>query len=153
MPLPKPMIEETDAEFISRCFFDPTMENEYSDESQRIAVCYAQLDEYKQKEQTFADYPKTAREQARRALEHKKEHNSKCGTAVGWARARQLASGEALSLRTLKRTYSFLSRAQVYDKGRFFDEDGAEICGSVMYAAWGGDTMLNWCERQLSNEQ
>ena len=45
------------------------------------------------------------------------------------------------------RTYSFLSRAKVYDQGDFTDEDGKEICGSIMYAAWGGDEMLRWAKR------
>ena len=47
------------------------------------------------------------------------------------------------------RTFSFLSRAKVYDQGKFFDEDGKEICGSIMYAAWGGDPMLNWAKRTI----
>jgi HK97 family phage prohead protease len=45
------------------------------------------------------------------------------------------------------RTYSFLSRAKVYDQGKYFDEDDNEICGSIMYDAWGGSTMLPWAER------
>jgi HK97 family phage prohead protease len=39
----------------------------------------------------------------------------------------------------------------VYDKGSFKDEDGKQICGSIMYAAWGGDEMHRWAERTLEN--
>lgn len=97
----------------------------------------------------WSDYPESASEQARRALRHREENGSDCGTGVGWARARQLADREALSDETVKRTFSFLSRAKTYDQGGFTDADGAEICGSIMYAAWGGDPMLRWSERTV----
>jgi HK97 family phage prohead protease len=35
----------------------------------------------------------------------------------------------------------------VYDQGKYFDENDNEICGSIMYDAWGGSTMLPWAER------
>ena len=97
----------------------------------------------------WSDYPEGAKNNAKRALKHREENGTDCGTAVGWTRANQLASGEAISDETLVRTYSFLSRAKVYDQGKFTDEDGKEICGSIMYAAWGGDPMLNWAKRTI----
>jgi HK97 family phage prohead protease len=66
---------------------------------------------------------------------------------VGWSRAKQLSSRQELSDDEVIRTYSFLSRAKVYDQGKYFDEDDNEICGSIMYDAWGGSTMLPWAER------
>jgi ATP-dependent protease ClpP protease subunit len=97
---------------------------------------------------TFADYPDTAKNNARRALDHKK-NGSNCGTRVGWLRANQIANGEGLSEDTVQRTYSFLSRAEVYDQGKYFDEDGKEICGSIMYDAWGGSAMRDWAEAKF----
>ena len=97
----------------------------------------------------YNNYPKAASENAQRALDHKEKNGSKCGTPVGWTRANQLATRESISDETVVRTYSFLSRAGVYDQGRFTDEDGKEICGSIMYAAWGGDEMLRWCKRTI----
>ena len=97
----------------------------------------------------WSDYPKGAKDNAKRALKHRDENGTDCGTPVGWQRANQLASGEAISDDVLVRTYSFLSRAKVYDQGKFFDEDGKEICGSIMYAAWGGEPMLNWAKRTI----
>jgi ATP-dependent protease ClpP protease subunit len=97
---------------------------------------------------TYADYPDTAKNNARRALEHKK-NGSNCGTRVGWLRANQIANGEGLSEDTVQRTYSFLSRAETYDQGKYFDEDGKEICGSIMFDAWGGSAMKVWAEAKF----
>jgi HK97 family phage prohead protease len=95
----------------------------------------------------YSNYPQLATNAAKKALKHKEENGSKCGTSVGWTRARQLSNKEALSEDEVIRTYSFLSRAKVYDQGKYFDEDENEICGSIMYDAWGGSTMLPWAEK------
>jgi hypothetical protein len=95
----------------------------------------------------YSNYPQSATNAAKKALKHKDENGSQCGTSVGWTRARQLSSREALSEDEVIRTYSFLSRAKVYDQGKYFDENDNEICGSIMYDAWGGSTMLPWAER------
>ena len=95
------------------------------------------------------DYPQAAVNNAQRALDFREKNGTDCGTPVGWARANQIAGKENLSDETLVRTYSFLSRAKTYDQGKFTDEDGKEICGSIMYAAWGGDEMLRWAKRTI----
>lgn len=97
----------------------------------------------------YNNYPEAASNNAQRALDHRDEHGSDCGTPVGWQRANQLAKKEALSEDTVVRTFSFLSRAKVYDQGRYFDDDGKEICGSIMYDAWGGDAMLRWAKSTI----
>jgi HK97 family phage prohead protease len=101
----------------------------------------------------FSDYPQAATDNAKRALEHREEYDSKCGTPVGWETARILSEREAISVERLPRIYSFLSRAKTYDQGEFFDSDKNEICGSVMYAAWGGNEMLNWSEKTLNESE
>jgi ATP-dependent Clp protease protease subunit len=98
---------------------------------------------------TYADYPDTAKNNAKKALQHKKDNGSSCGTRVGWLRANQIANGEGLSEETVQRTYSFLSRAETYDQGKYFDEDGSELCGSIMYDAWGGSAMRDWAEAKF----
>jgi HK97 family phage prohead protease len=95
----------------------------------------------------YSNYPQSATNAAKKALRHKEEKGSQCGTSVGWTRARQLSGRDALSDDEVIRTYSFLSRAKVYDQGKYFDENDNEICGSIMYDAWGGSTMLPWAER------
>jgi len=97
----------------------------------------------------YTDYPQAASDNAQRALNFREENGTDCGTPVGWARARQISSRASISDEILVRTYSFLSRAKVYDQGDFTDEDGKEICGSIMYAAWGGDEMLRWAKRTI----
>lgn len=97
----------------------------------------------------YNNYPEAATNNAKRALEHREKHGTKCGTAVGWQRANQLANRETISHDTLIRTFSFLSRAKVYDQGNYFDEDDKEICGSIMYDAWGGDAMLRWAKSTI----
>jgi hypothetical protein len=95
----------------------------------------------------YSNYPQSATNAAKKALKHKEDNGSQCGTSVGWTRARQLSNKEALSEDEVIRIYSFLSRAKVYDQGKYFDENDNEICGSIMYDAWGGSTMLPWAEK------
>ena len=102
---------------------------------------------------TFGGYPQSASNRAKAALNHREKNGTSCGTAVGWQRANQLASREKLTMSTIKRTYSFLSRAKTYDQGKFTDADGRDICGSIMYAAWGGDSMKSWAESTIKKEE
>lgn len=67
------------------------------------------------------------------------------GTAVGLARARQFASRQAVSLDTVKRTYSFLSRARTYYKA------GSNTKGTQAYLLWGGVAGLAWAKNILDN--
>jgi hypothetical protein len=99
----------------------------------------------------WTDYPQAATDNAKRALKIREDEGTDCGTPVGWESARIIANKEAITEQRLPRVYSFLSRAKVYDKGSFKDEDGKQICGSIMYAAWGGDEMHRWAERTLEN--
>ena len=103
--------------------------------------------------ETYGGYPDSAKSAARRALRHREKNGSKCGTPVGWERANQISSGEKLSLKTIKRTFSFLSRAETYNQTKFTDKDGKEICGSVMYAAWGGTSMRSWCSGVINKSE
>jgi len=93
--------------------------------------------------ETYSDYPKGATNNARRAIKYKEENGSKCGTQVGWSRARQLANREPLTRRTIARMASFKRHQQhkdvPYDKG----------CGGIMWDAWGGDAGVNWAIRKL----
>ena len=97
----------------------------------------------------WTDYPQAAVDNAKRALALREEEGSDCGTVVGWNTARILADRGVVSHDRLPRIYSFLSRAKVYDTGSFKDEDGNQVCGSIMYAAWGGDEMLRWAKSTL----
>lgn len=102
---------------------------------------------------TYSNYPDAARKAARRALRHKENNGTSCGTPVGWRRASQISSGSPLTLDVIKRTFSFLSRAGVYNQGKFTDDKGKDICGSIMYAAWGGSSMKSWCSGVINKAE
>ena len=102
------------------------------------------------KGQKFAflnDYPQAATENAIRGMKLNEDVNNKCATLVGKARANQLANKENLSMETIKRTYSFLSRAKEY-----YNPTELEACGTISYLLWGGEEMLRWCEKVLKVE-
>lgn len=50
MPLPTPKHDETEQEFVSRCMGDKIMNQDYTDQKQRAAVCYSQFKEREKKD-------------------------------------------------------------------------------------------------------
>jgi len=86
---------------------------------------------------------------ARRGLRLREQApaSGKGGTAIGLARARQFANRELVSLDIVKRTYSFLNRAQVYYR------PGTDTPGTQAYLLWGGPAALVWARNILEQEQ
>jgi len=78
--------------------------------------------------------------EAKRGLAWRSEFG-RGGTAVGIARARDIANGKSLPLATVKRMMSFFSRHEVDKKGTGFSpgEDGFPSNGRIAWALWGGD--------------
>lgn len=68
------------------------------------------------------------------------------GTAVGVARARDLAAGRDISYRTLQRMRAYFDR--VTDSQREARED-PESPASVAYLLWGGRAGYAWARREL----
>jgi len=97
----------------------------------------------------ISDYPESIKNTAKRVLKWVDENGwGSCGTEVGKTRANQLAKGQAISLDTVKRMYSYLSRHEVdLVKSRDY-KDG---CGRLMYDAWGGKSALTWTESKLKD--
>jgi hypothetical protein len=97
--------------------------------------------------ESITDYPEGVKNEAKRAVDYAEKNGwGSCGTDVGKQRASQLAKGEPISVDTLKRMYSYLSRHKVdLQSSKSFD-DG---CGSLMYSSWGGEAGLTWAERKL----
>lgn len=96
-------------------------------------------------EQSFNDYPDSVRNNAKRGIELNDKNNNKCATQVGKVRAQQLANGEKVSIETIKRMYSYLSRAEIYyDKGDIND------CGYISYLLWGGKSAKDWAESKIN---
>jgi len=92
---------------------------------------------------TYNDYPKSASNNAKRALKYRDENNPDCGTPVGWARANQLAKGENISRETIARMASFKRHQQ------HKDVPYSEGCGGLMWDAWGGTSGIEWAIRKL----
>ena len=88
-------------------------------------------------------------EEARQSLEWRKEFN-RGGTAVGVARARQLANRENLSPRTILRMHSFFSRHEVDKQAEGFErgEKGYPSAGRIAWGLWGGDAGQSWAKRK-----
>ena len=118
-----------------------------SDELDAIATLYdledAMLSSYGEELESYADYPESASNNAKRALEWKKENGSSCGTSVGWRRASQLANKQPLSRSTIARMASFKRHQQNKDVPY------SEGCGGIMWDAWGGSAGVNWAISKL----
>ena len=94
--------------------------------------------------ESYGGYPKSASNNAKLGIERNKQLGNKCATQVGKVRAQQLVRGEKFTLPTLKRIYSYLSRAEAY-----YDASKPEACGTISYLLWGGKSMKNWVESKL----
>ena len=94
--------------------------------------------------ESYNDYPKEAIENAKTALRYAEEKGwGDCGTAVGKARANQLANGEAISEDTIARMASFARHKENSNK------ELGDGCGRLMWLAWGGDAGIEWASRKL----
>ena len=96
--------------------------------------------------ETYKDYPTSVRNNAKRGIALNEKVNNKCATQVGKVRAQQLAKGEAISVETIKRMYSYLSRAEEY-----YDEGDTTSCGYISYLLWGGKSAKRWAESKLKS--
>jgi DNA-binding transcriptional regulator YhcF (GntR family) len=97
--------------------------------------------------ESYSDYPDGVKNNAKRALEYANKNGwGSCGTPVGKQRANQLAKGEPISVDTIKRMYSFLSRHEGDLETSTAYGDG---CGKLMYDAWGGKAGLGWSRNKL----
>jgi hypothetical protein len=142
MPIPKPRQAENESEYNKRCM--SAIADEYP-VSQRYAVCQATWKRTKsQFDETHNDYPDAVSNNAKRGIELNEKNGNKCATQVGKVRAQQLANKEPLSMRTIKRMSSYLSRAETY-----YDEGDTSSCGYISYLLWGGKAGKRWAESKI----
>lgn len=144
--MPIPTGTESKEDFIQRCMGDAEMLSEFDDNSQRYAVCISKWIEakYEVKNESYNDYPEAVSNNAKRGIELNEKVNNKCATQVGKIRAQQLANKESISVETIQRMYSYLSRAEVY-----YNENDTEACGTISYLLWGGLAGKRWAESKL----
>ena len=92
---------------------------------------------------------------ARRALKWKEDGKATgAGTPVGWGRATDIVNGSPMSLSTVKRMFSFISRHEVDKKGKgFYDGPEFPSNGRIMWDAWGGDAGFAWSRSITEREK
>jgi hypothetical protein len=97
--------------------------------------------------ESYSDYPDGVKSNAKKVLEYVDRNGwGSCGTPVGKTRANQLAKGEPISLDTIKRMYSYLSR---HEKDLQSSTSYGDGCGKLMYDSWGGRAALGWSRNKL----
>lgn len=97
--------------------------------------------------ESYSDYPEGVKNNAKRALEWADKNGwGSCGTPVGKQRANQLAKGEPISVETIKRMYSYVSRHEVDLETSKSYSDG---CGKLMMDSWGGLAAGRWAHNKL----
>lgn len=94
--------------------------------------------------ESYSDYPDAVSNNAKRGIELNDKVKNKCATDVGKIRAQQLAQKKPISKETIKRMYSYLSRAE-----EFYDENDTKACGTISYLLWGGKAGKRWAESKL----
>ena len=94
--------------------------------------------------ESYSDYGSGISNNAKKGIELNLKNNNKCATPVGKIRAQQLAKGEPISVETIKRMYSYLSRAEVY-----YDETDMNACGTISFLLWGGKAGLAYSRNKL----
>ena len=97
--------------------------------------------------------PQGARGNAQKVLDWKKEHGDdvKGMTQVGWTRARQLASGDAVSADIVKRMASFNRHRKNSTVSDEHVNEPWKDRGYVAWLGWGGDSGINWAKDTSSS--
>jgi hypothetical protein len=95
----------------------------------------------------FFKAPDYVSSKACQAIKENEKRGNPAGTQVGKVRAQQLCNQEEISLETIKRMKSFLSRAATYDTGNWDDN------GTIAMGLWGGQESLTWVNKILDQQE
>ena len=125
-----------------------------SEKKEKINISKAKSDieNYFSQSAESYDAPQAARNNAKKVLEWKDKYGKECKgmTAVGWARARDLAGGAKLSADTVKRMAQFNRHRGNYEKAKSKPEYKSKpwtIPAVVAWLGWGGNTGVDWAIR------
>lgn len=125
---------------------DNTINDLNEQESEEMLEAVRKLFSEKITLESYNDYPQAVINNAKKGIELNKKVDNKCATLVGKNRARQLVAKEKLSVSTIKRLYSYLSRAETY-----YDPKDNEACGTISFLLWGGKSAKSWAESKLKS--
>lgn len=95
--------------------------------------------------ESYSDYGSGISNNAKKGIDLNEKNGNKCATQVGKVRAQQLANGEPISVETIKRMFSYLSRAETY----YDSADSTSDCGYISFLLWGGKAGLGWSRNKL----
>jgi hypothetical protein len=115
-------------------------------------VAWVEYPAIKQELMYFSKYkffkaPDYVSSKACQAIKENEKRGNPAGTQVGKVRAQQLCNQEEISLETIKRMKSFLSRAATYDTGNWDDN------GTIAMGLWGGQESLTWVNKILDQQE
>ena len=91
--------------------------------------------------------PATIKANAKRGLRLNKEAGNPCNNRIGQRRAAQLITKNEISLATIKKMYSYLSRAKTYYRPK-----NNKACGTISYLLWGGIPALSWTKNIVKSD-
>ena len=102
---------------------------------------------------TYNDYPESASNNAKKVLKWKEKYGSevKGMTSVGWARARQLASKEKLSYKTIARMAAFKRHQKNATVDPKYKDTPWKDRGYVAWLGWGGTSGVNWAIKKAES--
>ena len=119
-------------------------EAEYMMSEVKDMLGYGKKKKKKYKMESFSDYPDAVKNNAKRGIELNEKNGNKCATQVGKIRSKTLSEGGKVTIETVKRMFSYLSRADEY-----YDESDSSACGTISYLLWGGKAGLRWAGSKL----
>lgn len=116
------------------------------------------IEKYFSKSAEGYDAPQSARNNAKKVLDWKEKYGKECKgmTAVGWARARDLAGNAKLSADTVKRMAQFNRHGSNYEKAKSKPEYKTKpwsIPAVVAWLGWGGTSGIEWAIRTSQSIQ
>ena len=126
---------------------------EYGDEELEALSLIEELTEAMEVElRTYDDYPKGARENARKVLDWRNRYGRdevKGMTRVGWRRANQLSKGQKISRSTIARMASFNRHRRNATIDPNLRGTPWKDKGYVAWLGWGGTEGVNWAIRKM----
>lgn len=140
-------LDEAKKKMDNPCWKGYTMYGTKTDEDGNEVPNCIPVEESNNIEDSYNDYPEAAKKNAQLAIDWKEKYGRdevEAGTAVGWARANQLAKGENISGDTVKRMASFNRHRKNSKIADEFKETPWLDKGYVSWLIWGGDEGVDW---------
>jgi hypothetical protein len=140
-------LDEAKKKMDNPCWKGYTMYGTKTDEDGNEVPNCIPVEESNNIEDSYNDYPEAAKKNAQLAIDWKEKYGRdevEAGTAVGWARAHQLAKGENISGDTVKRMASFNRHRKNSTIAPEFKETPWLDKGYVSWLIWGGDEGVDW---------